>query len=225
MTKIEKVVTMALAIVGGIAGPWGAYTAYDASKFRQPFDEHDQLARSYVSQISSAESRKDAPEVRRVRLLYEAFEERWRAARQIVQAVASIESLSVSQLSTEQSQNLKELLAKASEGQNQPSLSSRTLGAAYFAVKDYESAAVQLSAASSKNGDPKALALKAATYSALATNTKDESVKADYEAVAVESYLEALKATKNATQLSGFAVANASLRATLSNNGIKLTNR
>jgi len=225
MTKIEKFVTMALAIVGGIAGPWGAYTAYDASKFRQPFDEHDQLARSYVSQISSAESRKDAPEVRRVRLLYESFEERWRAARQIVQAVASIESLSVSQLSTDQSQNLKELLAKASAGQSQPILSSRTLGAAYFAVKDYESAAVQLSEASSKSGDPNALALKAATYSALATNTEDERVKANYEAVAVESYLEALKATKNAIQLSGFAVSNASLRATLSNNGIKLTNR
>lgn len=216
---------MAIAIIGGIAGPWGAYTAYDALKFKQPFDEHDQTAKSYIAQIASAENRKDASEVIRVRLLYEGFEEKWRAARQIAQLVAPIESLAVTKLTAEQSENLKGLFAKASEGSSQPSLPPKTLGAAYFAIKDYEGAVAQLNAVSGKNGDPRTLALKAAAYSELASTVADKSAKANYETAAVESYSAALKAAKGSSELSGFAVANPSLKSVLDNRGIELTNR
>ena len=87
---VSKVVIVAFPLLGGLAGLWGAYTGYDASKFKQPFDEHDQLAKSYVAEITSAEKRNDINEVTRVRLLYEAFEEKSRAAKQIVQIVAPI---------------------------------------------------------------------------------------------------------------------------------------
>ena len=63
MNKLEKTITMTLAIVGGIAGPWGAYTAYDSSKFKQPFDEHSEIAKSFAAQIDSAEKRNDLEEV------------------------------------------------------------------------------------------------------------------------------------------------------------------
>lgn len=225
MTKIVKFITETLPIVGGIAGLWGAYTAWDASKFRQPFDEHDQVAKSYRAQITSAENRKDAPEANRVRLLYEKFEERWRAARQIAQLVAPIESLAVTRLTVEQSENLKSLVAKASEGSSQPSLPPKTLGAAYFAIKDFEGAVAQLNAASNKNVDPKTLALKASAYSELASTVSDARAKSNFETAAVESYSEALKATKDTAEISGFAVASPSLKAVLDSRGIELTNR
>lgn len=225
MTRIEKNITMALAIIGGVAGPWGAYTAYDASKFKQPFDEHDQVAKSYLAQITSAENRKDATEVTRVRLLYEGFEEKWRAGRQIAQLVAPIESLAVTQLTLAQSQNLKGLVKKASEGSSQPSLPPKTLGAAYFAIKDFEGAVAQFNAAGSKNDDPKILALKAAAYSELAATVSDNAAKTNYETAAVESYSRALKETRGTSELSGFAVANPNLKAVLDSRGIELTNR
>src|SRR5882672_487199 len=116
MNNLEKKITWALAVVGAVSGLWGAYTAYDASKFKQPFDEHDQVTKSYQAQIVSAEKRKDAPEVARVRLRFEEYEEKWRAARQIVQIVAPIESLAAVQITAEQDKTLKELLPKSSKG-------------------------------------------------------------------------------------------------------------
>jgi hypothetical protein len=70
-----------LPIIGAVAGIWGAYTAYDASKFKQPFDIHDKTVNSFHSQIASAEARKDTAEIVRIRLSYEKFEEDWRSAR------------------------------------------------------------------------------------------------------------------------------------------------
>ena len=56
MNKVEKIVTMVVAIGGGLAGLWGAYTAYDSSKFKQPFDEREQIVKSFKSQIESADN-------------------------------------------------------------------------------------------------------------------------------------------------------------------------
>jgi uncharacterized protein HemY len=225
MNKAEKVVTMLAAFIGCVAGLWGAYTAYDASKFKQPFDEHDQLSKSYVAQITSAEKRNDINEVTRVRLLYEAFEEKWRAARQIVQIVAPIENLAAVQLSAKQSTTLRELMVKATEGPTPAVMSSTTLGAAYLALNDFEDAATQLSVATSKKKDPNAFALKAAAYSGLASSTTDPNVKQKYEAAAVASFSAALKASPKSTELTDFALANPSLKAILEEKGIKLTNR
>lgn len=225
MTKFEKIATgstMFVALVGAVSGGWGAYTAFDASKFKQPFFEHQQIAKSFLAEVASAEARKDAPEATRIRLRYEQFEERWRASMQIAQIVAPVESLSVSQLSKDQSQRLKELLATASQGQSQPDLSAKTLGAAYFAVKDYKAAAVQLDAATSQHSEPDALALKAAAYSALAVSTSNLSDKKMYNDVAANSFSKALKITTNADQLSDFTIANPSLKAVLNEKGVEI---
>ena len=215
---------MLAAVIGCVGGLLGAYTAYDASKFKQPFDEHDQLAKSYVAQIISAEKRNDINEVTRVRLLYEAFEEKWRAARQIVRIVAPIESLAAVQLSAKQSTTLRELMVKAAEGPNPAALSSKTLGAAYLALNDFEAAATQLTVTTSKKNDPDAFALKAAAYSGLASHTTDPNMKQKYEAAAAVSFSAALKASPKSTELTGFAEANPSLKAILEEKGIELTN-
>ena len=225
MNKAEKFVTMLAAFIGCVAGLWGAYTGYDASKFKQPFDEHDQLAKSYVAEITSAEKRNDINEVTRVRLLYEAFEEKSRAAKQIVQIVAPIESLAAVQLSAKQGTTLRELMVKTAEGPTRAVLSSTTLGAAYLALNDYGDAATQLSVATSKKNDPNAFALKATAYSGLASRTTDPNVKQKHEAAAVESFTAALKASPKSTKLTDFALANPGLKVILEAKGIELTNR
>src|SRR5450759_2816877 len=93
MNALEKYTTMFAAIIAAVAGIWGAYTNYDASKFKQPFDEHGQAVKSFQSQIASAEARKDNKEVIRVRLFYERFEEGWRDARKITGIVSPLVSL------------------------------------------------------------------------------------------------------------------------------------
>jgi hypothetical protein len=225
MNKIEKYLTIAFAIVGGVAGPWGAYTAHDASKFKQPFDEHDEIAKSYTAQIFSAERRADTKEVTRIRLLYEVYEERWRAVRQIAQIVAPIENLDPVQLSAQQSEGLKILLARVSADPSHPTLPAKTLGAAYLAIKDFDNAAAQFNVATSKTNDSKILALKAAAFSGLAFRTTNPSMKLMYETTAVESYVAAQKVTPKSLGLTAFAVANPNLKAVLDNKGIEIMDR
>lgn len=111
MNKWEKIITMIIAIGGGIAGIWGAYASYETLKFKQPIDEHIAIAQSYLSQIDSAEKRKDEKEVKRIRSLYESFEERWRSAREIAVLVSPIEKLITTKLSTEQTKKIGKLLS------------------------------------------------------------------------------------------------------------------
>lgn len=222
IANVVKYGTMVAALIGAVSGLWATYTTFEMSKFKQPFYEHQQLAKSFLAEVTSAEARKDASEANRIRVRYEKFEEKWRASMQIAQIVAPVESLSVSQLSNNQSQHLKELLAAASQGQSQPDLSARTLGAAYFAVKDYKAAVVQLNAATSQHSEPEALALKAAAYSSLAANTSNLSDKKMYSDVAADSFSKALKVTKNVDQLSEFTIANPSLKAVLNEKGVEI---
>jgi len=208
-----------------VSGPWGAYTAYDAARFKQPFDEHDQIGKSYVAQIASAEKREDKAEITRVRILYEIYEEKWRAARKIAQIVAPIESLATVSLTLEERSNLSTLLDRTIEGPSQPWLSRKTLGAAYLATKDFKGAAAQLSVAAQENRDPKVLTLKAAAFSELAFQAMDPGMKSKYEAIAAESYAAALKGTRRSSDLTGFALAYPSLKAALDNQGVQLKDR
>jgi FtsZ-interacting cell division protein ZipA len=224
---VSKVVIVAVALLGGLTGLWSACTTHDALKFKQPFEEHDQLAKSYMGQITSAEKRNDLNEVTRVRRNYEAFEENWRAGRQIVQIVAPIESLASVQLSAKQITTLKELMAKAEEDPNPAPLSSKTLGAAYLALDDFQASAAQLTVTTSKKNDPDAFALKAAAYSGLASRTTDPDMKQKYEAAAAVSFSAALEASPTkftSTKLRDFAQANPRLEAILKAKGIELTN-
>jgi FtsZ-interacting cell division protein ZipA len=222
--KILIVVLKVVIVLGGLSGLWSTYTTHDALKFKQPFEEHDQLAKSYVAQITSAEKRNDIKEVTRVRRDYEAFEEKWRAGRQIAKIVAPIESLAEVQLSAEETAALRELMAKGAEGPTAPVISATTLGAAYLALNDFEDSAKQLNIATSKKKDPNALALKAAAYGGLASHATTD-LKQKYEAAAVESFNAALKVSPKPTELTDFALAIPSLKAILEKNGVKLTNR
>ncbi|MEK6765089.1 MAG: hypothetical protein AABY49_02520 [Planctomycetota bacterium] len=214
MNKIEKAVTMIIAIGGGFAGLWGAYTAHDASKFKQPFDEHDEISKSFISQISSAEKRNDNTDVIRVRLIYEKFEERWRTARQIAKITAPFENLATYKLSSDQRTNLTKLLATILAEPNAPPLSTKTLGAAYLALGDYKRAAEHLSVVSSEIKDINALALKAAAFGGLATSTNDTEAKSRYEVTATESLRAAFKESSGRTnELYSFAEANPDLKA------------
>ena len=225
---VSKVVIVAFPLLGGLAGLWGAYTAHDALKFKQPFEEHEQLAKSYVGQIDSAEKRKDIKEATRIRLLYESFEERWRAGRQITKIVAPIENLTAGQLSPEETAALRELMAKAGSGGFTPSptvMSSTTLGAAYLALNDFEDSAEQLNVATSKRKDPNAFVLKAAAYSGLASKATAPDLKRKYEDATVTSFKEALKVSRKSTDFSDFVEAVPSLKMILKEKGVRLTNR
>jgi hypothetical protein len=224
MNAFEKYTTIVVAVIGAVAGIWGAYTAYDASKFKQPFDEHGQAVNSFRLQISSAEARKDSKEVIRVRLLYEKFEESWRDARRITGLVSSVESLASANLNNKDEAAVKALLASTS-AENSPQLSPKTLGAAYFAVGDYENAVRHLKDASARADDPQALALQSAAFGELAKNASTKNIKVDYENSAVASFRAALASPlAKPLDLSGFAKRNADLKAILDEKGVALTN-
>lgn len=116
MSKAEKIITMIVAIGGGLAGVWGAYTAYDSSKFKQPFDEREQMVNSFTSQIASAEKRNAPEEVVRIRLELEKYEESWRSVRLLANLVKPIEELTVAILSDGQTETVRQLLSGISEG-------------------------------------------------------------------------------------------------------------
>ena len=187
MNKAEKFVTMFVAFVGGLSGVWGAYTAYDASKNKQPLDEHEQIAESFKSQISSADRRNDEKEVRRVSLLYERYEERWRAARHVAKIVEPIENLAAYKLSPEATNDLRVALTTASQGEGEILLPNKTLGAAYFALGDYQQAKNHLNVASVTEKDTATYALQAAVYGRLANGTSDPNTKTAYVEAAIKS--------------------------------------
>ncbi len=223
MNKAEKIVTMVVAIGGGLAGLWGAYTAYDASKFKQPFDEHEQIVKSFTSQISSAEKRKDDKEVIRISLLYEKYEEKWRAARQVVKIIEPFENLATYSLSPNESKSLRQLLATVSSGESDLPIPTKTLGAAYLALGDYRRAVAQLNVVSSNN-DSNTYALKAAAYGGLANSTNDPKAKWTYQEAAVDSFALAHKASSNKDKnLYGFVTANPNLKKLLEEKGVELT--
>lgn len=224
MNSLEKYTTMLVAIIGAVAGLWSAYTVYDSSKFKQPFDEHGQAVNSFHSQIASAEARKDTKEIIRVRLLYERFEEEWRDARKIAGLVSPLESLASTNLNVKDVAAVKALMASTS-GENNRQLSSKTLGAAYFATGDYENALRHLKDASARADDPQALALQSAAYGELARNASTANMKVSYENSAVESFRAALASpSANPVELSGFAKANSELKGILASKGVELPN-
>ncbi len=224
MKKTEKIITMVVAIGGGFAGLWGAYTAYDASKFKQPFDEREQMVKSFTSQISSAEKRKDNKEAVRVSLLYEKYEEKWRAARQVVRLIEPFENLVTYSLSLNESTNLRQLLVTSSDGESNPLIPTKTLGAAYLALGEYQRAVAQLNVASNKNNDPNTYALQAAAYGGLANGTNNQKVKWTYQEAAIDNFALAHKALSgNEEKLYGFVLANPDLKILLEKKGVELT--
>jgi len=227
MNKAEKIVTMVVAIGGGFAGLWGAYTAYDASKFKQPFEQRKQIVKSFTSQISSAEGRKDNKEVIRVSLLLEKYEEKWRAARHVAKLIEPFENLEIYSLDPIERKKLRQLLAIISDVKNDVLLPPKTLGADYLALGDYHRAVAQLKVASSHNDDMTANALQAAAYGYLANSAKDQAVKEGYQAAALARFdttqQAASKKIGELYKLRGFIAANQVLKTLLDEKGVELT--
>lgn len=223
MNKTEKIVTMIVALVGGAAGIWGAYTAHDSSKFKQPFDEREQIISSFNSQIASADKRKALQEVERVSLLLEQYEEGWRAARQLTKLVAPVESLSRINLDAQQSQSIRALLSTLSNSPAEVNISAKTLGAAYLATGNYADAIEQLNHVPIGGDNSNLDALKAAAYSGLASNTLDVKAQASYEANALEYFTSAQEASSGEdSKLTDFANKDLQLKAILEANGVNL---
>jgi hypothetical protein len=223
MKKTEKwmtIIGVVAGAVGAMTGIWGAYTAYDASRFKQPFDEHAEISKSFVSQIDSAEKRSDEKEATRVRIQYELYEEKWRAAREIAQIVRPVENLASVRFNEEELLKLKGLVEKVAHGPSQPALSPETLGAAYFAMGDFKNAAAQFNHLGQDSGKPNTSALKAAAFSELALEQHDPVIKDRYEEIAKKSYLEAVENSSEPEVLSDFATDNPKLKAVLENDGI-----
>lgn len=220
MNTFEKLSTMSVAIIGAISGTWGAYTAHDATKFKQPFDEHEKVASSFQSQISSAEKRKDKIEALRVRILYEKFEEGWREGRAIAGLVAPVEALVSSKLGDKELAELNKLFSSSSN-KSDFGLPAKTLGAAYLAVGEYENAIRHLKIASARKDDPRALALQSVAFGRLAKGASTTGVKVNYEELAIESFRAALDSpTAKPNELTGYASANADLRGILFDSGV-----
>lgn len=222
MKTTEKVLTMVVAFVGAVSGLWGAFTAHEAAKFKQPFDEHDQIVASFEKQIGSAEKRRDHKEILRVRIAFEKFEENWRRGREIAGLVAPVEALAVNMLDAQQLAELKLLFSEESM-LSMAWLPAKTRGAAYFAVGDYANAAKYLKVASEENRDPKVLVLESAALGELANSAGEEKDKRAYRDMAVKSFEDALDSPMaKPYEFSQFAKKNASLGEILSQKGIVL---
>lgn len=191
MSKAEKIITMLVAIGGGAAGLWGAYTAHDASKFKQPFDEREQMVNSFASQIASAEKRNAEEDVIRIRLDLEKYEESWRAVRQLTNLVKPIENLSATNLSQNQTDAVRQLLNALSAENIGSSVPPKTLGAAYLVAGNYGQAINQFNSASLASSESNLNALQAVAYGRLAIGTDNPELRATYEESAMNHFISA----------------------------------
>lgn len=177
MNRIEKYSTIGLAVIGGMAGLWGAYTAHDASKFQQPLDEHAKIVLSFQNQISSAEKHRGETEIIRVRLEYEEYEESWRNGRRLSALVSPIESLAAHRVTDLERNEISQLLESIG-GANAPLLlDNRTLGAAYFAVGSYELASEHFLVSSAERSDQPSAILRVASLNRLSQEQQDPNLK------------------------------------------------
>lgn len=225
MNKAEKIITMIVAMVGGAAGLWGAYTAHDASKFTQPFDEREQIVKSFANQIDRAEKRNDTDEVTRVSLLLEKYEENWRSSRLLSRLVEPIEELATAQLGESENQDITNLIASWQGSPSNVVIPPKTLGAAYFAIGDYPQAIKQLNLVTGHSDAWRTGTIKAAAYAQLASEAENQEAASALKASSVSSFLSAQAATAyDPVRISGFVASSPELKKLLKEEGIELTN-
>jgi hypothetical protein len=179
------VITAIAAFVGAVTGTW-------ALLLKQPLDEHTEMAKSYLGEISSAVARRDLKAANRVRLEYELYEENWRVLRGVAALVKPITELRANNLSPAAVQDLSKRVIELSPAA--VSIEPVTMGAAYFALNKYDIAVSTLNLAPV---EPKTLVLTAAAYGGLARDTTDAALKRRYEAAAIESLEKGFDAARN----------------------------
>lgn len=87
MKSTLSIVILLFAIVGAIAGLWGAYTVFNGAQYQHPFSKHEAIQASFNKQIASAEKRGNEKELERLHKSYEEYEEGWRESLKIATLV------------------------------------------------------------------------------------------------------------------------------------------
>lgn len=193
MKTWEKVCTVGIALVGAGSGVWGAYTANEAIELKQPLDAHAEMVKSYQGEIASAEARKDQPDVVRLQIEYEIYEEQWRTLQRVSAIVAPITELRTVKLSSDQVSALGGLVEQLSKVPAVTNSDPTIMGAAYLALDRYDSAA---RAFAPTFVDPRSLVLKAAAFSGLANSTTDENLRQAYMETARSSLNKSIQTSR-----------------------------
>lgn len=228
MKKIEKMAGIAIALIGafgGLAGLWGAYTAHDAAKFKEPFFRHEKIAKSFHSQIESAEKRKDNEEVARVRITYEQFEESWRASKKLTALVFPIDSLASFTLPRANIDQIRQLVASI---EKQPGLAEhqeRILGSAHLVLGEYKEALRRYNIAEkTSQNEADIYTLQAAAYAGLADEESNPQKRDEAHRQAVKLIELAASVKKNMGKLTEYLKENDRLRDIVAVGNTELTN-
>jgi len=178
MTKLEKYATMLVAAVGALTGGMATYTDYSDAEFKRPIDMRQATVASFLAQIESAVKRGDRKEAVRVRLQYERFEESWRNSQRLSSLTAPIEHLVSLQLAPGQTAQIRGILHDASAYLSSGFFKPATLGNAYLATGDYQSASRYYKlAALSEPSAPNLLALRALALQGEARDVEQEAAR------------------------------------------------
>jgi len=193
MNKVEKYATMVVAVVGAVTGGMATYTDFSGSEFKKPIDLRQATVASFVAQIESATKRGDRKEALRVRLDYERFEESWRRSQKLSSLTAQVENLISLDLAPAQLSQISDILQDAGTSMAVDYFKPETLGSAYLATGDYQSASKYYRLAELRSPDnPKVYALRALALQGEAQSSEvGQIVKAALEQEAKELVLKA----------------------------------
>lgn len=196
MTKTERNVTIIVALIGMVSGLAGAYISWGSAKFKQPLDKRLSIASSFKGQIESAEKRKDAIEIKRLRAEYEKFEESYRKDQYQLSQINSFVNLPPSEIPKENRLSIMSWLNEMENNPNHASVFSVTdIGNARFIVGDYEKAASVYSSIIEKHpNNAYGLMSQARAYRYLSINATDKNKALAYNTKAVVSAQAALEA-------------------------------
>jgi tetratricopeptide (TPR) repeat protein len=174
MNKFEKYGTMLVALVGAVTGGWSVYTDYDKSEFLKPIHLREATVKSFQSQIKSANQRKDDPEVLRVSLEYEKYEELWRNSQQLAALTAAISNLVSFEVTPEQSNRLDAILDSSDSYLAAGLTEPEAIASAYLVTGDFSNATKYFEvAALNPSSNPNLLALRSIAWAGKAELTTD----------------------------------------------------
>ena len=177
--SIRRTIFEGLTVLAALVG---ACTGIRALYFKEPLDTHTEMAKSFEGEIASAAARRDLQKANRVRQDYEQFEENWRRSQAVAALVEPIKELRVTTLPAAEAEHLNELVSALPP--TATSAAPETMGAAYLALNEYDSA---ISAFGMAPRGPKTLLLEATALSGKARDTTDASLKTKYEDAARET--------------------------------------
>lgn len=181
-------IAIVLSIIATGTGGFGAYTAWQANKFRQPLDKHQQVAMSFKDQISSAEHRGDNSNANIVRIEYEKYEKSWRDSQFLERVTASIRSLDMENITETKRTEISNALNKITNSYAVTTASPEAFGAAYYALGEYKKAAEQLGVALATNpSDNNIRALQAASLVSASNLSNHDSASLKIQALELVS--------------------------------------